>query len=221
LNRGFKDFLKRDFVNRTRENEMSEDAERVKKLIAFKKKLETRIVEADSELKELQSALEAVNSILLEKGFRQAKISKETTGAELATPEKAEAAQESEPSFQPKVASENATPLKTVSGELLANLYLTEDSMRVVPAEGRSFDVNTPPFTHFLVERVLVKMQERDSELVRGGQLAPEKIFCYNIVREGDLIREIVVKNADPDRLRELRSSIRWTLEKMLEKTDS
>jgi hypothetical protein len=64
-------------------------------------------------------------------------------------------------------------------------------------------------------------MQERDSELVRAGQLAPEKIFCYNIVRDGDLIREIVVKNADPDRLRELKSSIRWTLEKMYEKMKS
>jgi hypothetical protein len=201
---------------------MSEDAERMKKIIAFKKKLETRIVEVDSELKELQATLETVDSILLEKGFRQVKISKEPIGAESVAPKEVETAEELEPSsFEPEVESENAVPLKTVTGELLANLYLTEDSLRVVPAEGRNFDVNTPPFTHFLVERVLAKMQERDSELVRGGQLAPEKIFCYNIVREGDLIREIVVKNADPDRLRELRSSIRWTLEKMLEKMKS
>jgi hypothetical protein len=72
---------------------------------------------------------------------------------------------------------------------------------------------------HFLVDRVLTKMQERDAELVKGGQLVPESIFCYNIVREGDIIREIVVKNADAERQRELRSSIRWTLEKMHEKT--
>jgi hypothetical protein len=61
-------------------------------------------------------------------------------------------------------------------------------------------------------------MQERDSELVRTGQLAPDKIFCYNIVREGNIIREIVVKNVDSERMRELKSSIRWTLEKMYEK---
>lgn len=201
---------------------MSQDAERMKKIIAFKKRLETRIVEVDSELKELQATLETVDSILLEKGFRQVKMSKEPIGAESVAPKEVEVAEELESSsFEPGVESESIVPLKTVTGELLANLYLTEDSLRVVPAEGRSFDVNTPPFTHFLVERVLVKMQERDSELVRGGQLAPEKIFCYSIVREGDLISEIVVKNADPDRLRELRSSIRWTLEKMLEKMKS
>jgi len=78
--------------------------------------------------------------------------------------------------------------------------------------------VNTPPFNNFLIERVLAKMQEKDSELVRMGQLTPDKMFAYNIVREGDLLREIVIKNVDEERLRELKSSIRWTLEKMYEK---
>jgi len=201
---------------------MSQDAERIMKLIAFKKKLEARIVEVDSELKELQATLETVNSILLERGFKQVKIFKEPIGAEAVAPREGEAAGAPEPSsFQPEAESESVVQLKTVTGELLANLYSTEDSLRVVPAEGKRFDVNTPPFTHFLVERVLLKMQERDSEFVRAGQRAPEKIFCYNIVRDGDLIREIVVKNADPDRLRELRSSVRWTLEKMYEKMKS
>ena len=201
---------------------MSQDAERIRKLIAFKKKLETRIEEVDSELKELQATLETVNSILLEKGFKQVKISEEAIGVEAVAPKEEGVAGALEPSsFQQEGESESVVPLKTVTGELLANLYLTEDSLRVVPAEGKTFNVNTPPFTHFLVERVLLKMQERDSEMVRAGQLAPEKIFCYNIVRDGDLIREIVVKNADPDRLRELKSSIRWTLEKMYEKMKS
>jgi hypothetical protein len=46
-------------------------------------------------------------------------------------------------------------------------------------------------------------------------------MFAYNIVREGDLIREIIIRNVDEERLRELKSSIRWTLEKMYEKTKS
>jgi hypothetical protein len=64
-------------------------------------------------------------------------------------------------------------------------------------------------------------MQERDNELVRTGQLGADRIFSYNIVREGDVIREIVIRNVDDDRLRELKSSMRWTLEKMYEKTRS
>jgi len=64
-------------------------------------------------------------------------------------------------------------------------------------------------------------MQEKDKELVRLGQMATDKMFSFNIVREGDLIREIIIKNVDDERLKELKSSIRWTFEKMYEKMKS
>jgi hypothetical protein len=64
-------------------------------------------------------------------------------------------------------------------------------------------------------------MQEKDKELVRLGQLETDKMFSYNIVRENDLIREIIIKNADDERLKELKSSVRWTFEKMYEKMKS
>jgi len=184
---------------------MSEEAEKIKKLIAFKKKLEKQVGELESELKELQTMLEMVNSLLLEKGFKRAEIAKVPAAIEALPPAE----------------YKDIIPLKTVTGELLANLHVGEDSLRVVPAEDKNFNINTPPFTQFLVERVLVKMQEKDNELVRTGQLTPDKIFSYNIVREGDIIREVLIGNFDADRLRELKSSIRWTLEKMYEKMEN
>ncbi len=54
---------------------MSEDADRIKRLIAFRKRIETRIGDLETELKELQATLETVNSILMEKGFKRAEIS--------------------------------------------------------------------------------------------------------------------------------------------------
>jgi len=200
---------------------MSQDAEKIKRLVEFKKKLEKRVEKLESELKELQTMLEAVNSILLEKGFKRAEITKIPAEIEV-LPSKEEVMAEHEPSPpQPPTEFENVIPLKTVTGELLANLYISEDSLRVLPAEDKDFNINTPPFTPFLVERVLTKMQEKDNELARTGQLTPDKIFSYNIVREGDIIREITIKHVDQDRLRELKSSIRWTLEKMYEKMKS
>ena len=192
---------------------MSEDSEKIKRLVAFKKKLEKKVEDLESELKELQTMLEAVNSILLEKGFKRAEIPKAPAEVE-ALPPKEEAPVEKAPPIE----YESVTTLKAADGEILANLYMSGDSLRVVPAEGKNFNVNTPPFTPFLVERVFAKMQEKDNELSRTGQLTPDKVFSYNIVREGDVIREIVVENVDQDRLRELKSSIRWTLEKMYEK---
>lgn len=201
---------------------MSQDAERIRRLIAFKKRLENRTEKMSSELKELQAVLETINSILVEKGFQRLEVTKGSAQTGVLPPRESSGEEESGPSPpQSQVESESVTPLKTMTGELLANLYVSEDSLRMVPAEDKDFDINTPPFMQFLVERVLLKMQERDGELVRAGQLPPGKIFCYNIVRDGDVIREIVINNSDSDRLRELKSSIRWTLEKMYEKMKS
>jgi len=195
---------------------MSEEAEKIKKFVAFKKKLEKKVEGLESELNEQRLMLEAVNSILLEKGFKRAEIAKTPVTAEV-SPVKEEALVELPP--QPSTESENVIPLKTVTGEPLATLYINQDSLRIALAEDKDFNINTPPFTQFLVERVLAKMQEKDSELARAGQLTADKIFSYNIVQEGDIIHEMVIKNFDANRLRELKSSIRWTLEKMCEKT--
>lgn len=195
---------------------MSEEAEKIKKFIAFKKKLEKKVEGLECELNEQRLMLEAVNSILLEKGFKRAEIAKTPVTAEV-SPVKEEAMVELPP--QPSEKFEGVIPLKTVTGEPLATFYIDQDSLRIVLAEDKNFNINTPPFTQFLVERVLAKMQEKDNELVRSGQLTTDKIFSYNIVQEGDTIHEMVIKNFDANRLRELKSSIRWTLEKMYEKT--
>jgi len=199
---------------------MAQDAERIKKIIAFKENLEKRVTQLETELKEAQATLDAVNSILLEKGFRRVEMPKGPTPAET-PPQKEEIATEFEPGPyvpQPQE-SEGVMLLKTVAGEVLASILVDDGSMRILPAQDKEFDVNMAPFSQFLVERVLTKMQERDSELARTSQLEPDKIFSYNIVRDGNTIREISIKNVDPERLRELKSSIRWTLEKMYEKT--
>ena len=64
-------------------------------------------------------------------------------------------------------------------------------------------------------------MQEKDVELVRNQQLSPDKMFTLQHCQEEDLIREIIIRNVDDERLKELKSSIRWTLEKMYEKMKS
>ena len=194
---------------------MSEDAEKIKRLVSFKKNLEEKVEALESELKELQTMLETVNSVLLEKGFRRAEMKKEPTAEILPQKEEVKAEPAASPQF---TEHESVVPLKTFNDELLATLYVSENSLRVVPAEDKSFSFSTPPFTQFLIEKVFLKMQEKDNELIHSGKLIPDKIFCYDIVRDGDVIREIVIRNFDADRLRELKSSIRWTLEKMYEK---
>lgn len=191
---------------------MWKDSEKIKKLIEFKKKLKKKIEDLESEIKEMQTMLEAVDAILLEKGFKRPELPKPTT-----TEPEVLSAQE-QVTVKPSTEFESVVPLKSVDGELLANLHIEDNSLRVVMVEDKNFNVNTPPFTHFLIERVLKKMQEKDKKLAESGQLTSDKIFSYEIIKEGDVIHEIQIENIDKERLRELKSSIRWTLEKMYEK---
>ncbi len=50
---------------------MAQDPERMKSLIAFKKRLEDQLEKLAAETKEVQAALDTVNEMLLEKGFRR------------------------------------------------------------------------------------------------------------------------------------------------------
>jgi hypothetical protein len=198
---------------------MSQDSEKLKALVNFKKKLEKQLEELDAEMKDLTATLDVVNSVLLEKGFKRGDI-KEVKAAKEEEPPTVHVTVKDESAAEPgALEPESVIPLKTMSDEPLAIIYVDKEALHVMPDESKKFSVSTPPFQAFLVERVLAKMQDKDNELVRMRQLTADKMFAYSIVNEGDLIREIILRNVDEDRLKELKSSIRWTFEKMYEKT--
>jgi hypothetical protein len=217
---------------------LAQDSEKMRSLIAFKKRLEDQLEKLTAESKEVQAALDTVNDILLEKGFRRRDL-KEIPETTTPTPIPKEVVLPKAEPEAPKVVIQRAPepskiaaaqqvseletviPLKTMAEEPLALIVFDKFGMHVLPDETKNFSVNTPPFNNFLVEKVFAKMQEKDLELVRTNQLTADKAFSFHVVREGELIREIVVRNVDDERLRELKSSIRWTFEKMYEKMKS
>ena len=211
---------------------MAVDSEKMKSLIAFKKRLEDQLERLAVEIKEAQDSLDTVNSILLDKGFKRGdmkevpesppSLTKEVVlpKAELEAPTVFVQRNAHSPSSMP-IDRESVIPLKTMAEEPLAIIYFEKQSIHVLPDESKNFSVNTPPFENFLVEKIFDKMREKDVELVKAKQLPQDKMFAYNIMREGEHIREIVIQNVDEERLKELKSSIRWTLEKMYEKMKS
>jgi len=200
----------------------SEDPEEAKmrKMAELRATLEKRVNELQAELGQLKALLDFVNSALIEKGFKKPEIkafapappiTEEPVHTTLPTPKPDQTA----PAFPEQMP---AIPIKTVTGDLLAELYTDDENMRVVLAKDKQFTTDTPPFTAFLVQRVLAKMQEKDSESASQGEIPRERILSYEIVKDGDIVREINITNIGPDRTRELKSSIRWTLEKMYDK---
>ena len=185
------------------------EEEKIRKIAQLRETLEERVKTLETELDGLRALLDFINDLLIEKSFKRAE--------EIAKP--SVPAPEIKPKPVPLREQVRTVLLKTGSGEPLANLYIKDGQMRIVPMENKVFNVNTPPFTAFLVERIFAKMREKDQELVNQGKLVPEKAFSYKIRTDGQIIKEIIIRNFVPQREREIQSATRWTLEKMYEKT--
>ena len=178
--------------------------EKIRRLAEFKTVLEKKMMETKADLESLETLLEFVNEFLLESGFKRADV-------ESAKPKK-----ESTAKFIPKY--KTVVPLKTSTGELLANFYIGKDSLRVTPAKNKTFKIITPPFQQFLVRRVLEKMRGKDKQTVNNGELSINKMLSYELILDDETIQDLVIRNVSAERMRELRSSIHWTFEKMNEK---
>jgi hypothetical protein len=185
-----------------------EEKKKIKKIAKLRAILEKRVEEMETELDGLKTLLGLIDSTLLKESFKRAEISKPVQ-----SPQKQET-----PQTPPVKPQKKGIPLKTVTGDLLAQIYTEKDLIQIILAEDKNFDANTPPFKSFFVERVLTKMQEKDREDASKGKLDPEKTLSYDIKQDGNTLKEIAIRNLRSERLRELKSSIRWTLEKMYER---
>ena len=183
-----------------------EERESIKKIAKLRAILEKRIENMETELDEMKTLLGLIDETLIKESFKRPQIT-----YPVQTLTKKEKPQTSEVKPQRR-----GIPLKTITGDILAQIYTKEDITQIILA--KDFEINTPPFTSFFVERVLAKMQEKDKEAARKGKLDPDKTISFDIKQDRNIIKEIKIKNLRAERIRELKSSIRWTLEKMYER---
>lgn len=182
---------------------MSENQDNTtKRLAELKSYLEKKVVEHESETRNLKSFLETVDNLLAEKSYRKLKL----------------------PTVEAKSITEPivSTPqtIRTISGVHLADIFVEGKDMRVVPSHEIRFDANAPPLRSFLVGKVLEPLHIKDEEATRKQEIAPEEVLAYDIDKEGSMLKQIHVKNyGDERRLNELKNALRWTFRRMYEKS--
>jgi hypothetical protein len=181
---------------------MSNGEDRVREIAELGEILEERIAKMESEIKGMKAILNFVNKELIKVGFRKISISK-----------KASLYQKKNRKLKIE-----EVELKTVKGVTLASIGFEDNIMYIQPSKGNEFNINTPPFRVFLLDKVLSKMAESDKDAVQKGTLEPDKALTYNIETEGEIIKKIIVRGVSSQRKRDLKSAVRWTLEKMYEK---
>ena len=214
-------------------------------LAELKKDLEERIAKAEKEISLLRLSLKLVDGVLAKVSFKPAsKLIEQQTQEQpkpvaeikFAAPKPVEqrfvepktvipratelkspvAAHIEEPQAE---SEEQGFPIKSKTGDDLGVLYVGAASVKIVPRSDLRFSSRTPPFQSFFIDRVIGEMRRKDEMAVDAGSKDPMAMIEHELILDGDIIKEILIKNIDEDaRVRELRSSIRWTFERMLEK---
>jgi hypothetical protein len=199
-------------------DEGSLDEEIIRRLIEVRAYLDERIRRLEDEVDKLKSLFKIVDEVIISKSFRTTETvtqPKPETAKKTPPP----TAKTSAPPIEAATPPGEEIPLKAQNGQLLANVYTTEEEMHILPAKGLVLTVNTPPFQSFFVNRILESMRLRDQEDAASGAIPPNEVFEYHVVAEEESIREIAIRNyGSPKRLREIMTTARWTLEKMNEK---
>lgn len=177
---------------------MSEDSEKARTLAAMKEYLERRIKELQDELEILESMRSFVDEELASISFKKAAEAK---------PVKPLAA-------APQPEAERLRALKSRSGEVLARVAISPNEVRFVIEPEISLMRDSRPLQSFLLKKVLEAMSKADRERVDKGLLPPGHELEYDVIYEGDKVKEIVVRNFREEyRLREIVNAVRWTLE--------
>jgi hypothetical protein len=187
------------------------DEEILESLMELREYLEIRIHTLNDEAEKLRALYKIVDEVIVSRSFR---------GAESLLQE--------QPKETHVVESPRSTlePVERISlmtnrGVSLAEAVISPQKVRIIPVKDIQFNISTPPFQSFFVSRILEAMREKDNEAVRNGDILPEMALTFEIISEDDIIQEISVNNyGDEQRLREIRNSCRWTLEKMFERKE-
>lgn len=183
------------------------ESERVRRLAEAKSYLQRRIEELEGEVELLKLLLSLVDAALSRESFtKAAELPRE---APAAPPEEAE-----ELDLGAKI-SEHAVTSR--EGRELARVLVYERGLIIKPLIDLPAD--SPPLRSFFVAKILEGYKRKDGEMVKAGELAEDEAFDYEVVEEGGLVKEIRVLNyRERRRFDEIRSALRWTLQRVLER---
>jgi hypothetical protein len=185
----------------------------IKNAAETKNWVESRIIELEEEIERLKSIQDMMDAILRKTSFQPATdISKEGKLKDSTTKNE---------SVTASTEFKDIRPLKRSKDDLLlANMYVSESAVAIIPVSDITFNVSTPPFSSFLLNRIFEGMKFKDQEKVSAGEMNENKAFSYDVEKDGESIKKIIIKNyRDQSRITEIFNTSAWTFTRMLEKT--
>lgn len=200
-------------------------AENTKSLAEIKRFLERKLEEIRREEEIIKTLLKMVDEALSSQSFVKASElpKKAITTVEMEKSEIETSMPVKEPSATTTIRSEkleDPIQILTISsrlGEQLARMFVYHD--RIVIKFTKTFHMTTQPFQAFFVRKVLEGFKRKDEDLVAQGIKIPGETFDYQIVDENGVLKEVIIKNyGSKDNITEIKNTLRWTLNKMLQR---
>ena len=107
---------------------------------------------------------------------------------------------------------------------LIALVEISKERIEIIPNESINFNLDTPPFKSFFINRILDGMKNKDLDKVKQGQLSETDIISYNTLQKENsenILKKIEIRNyRDKDRVNEIFNTVAWVFTRMLEKSE-
>ncbi|MCS7132722.1 MAG: hypothetical protein N3F65_00015 [Nitrososphaeria archaeon] len=177
---------------------MGEESDKARELAEVKEYIERRLEELKSEISLLEKLKKFIDDELARVSFKKAVEVKPVERIEKTPPQE----------------SAGARVLRSKTGEILARVITSPNELRFIIDEGVNLTRDSKPFQSFLVKKVFEAMNKSDLERIDRGLIPPGHELTYEVIYDGDRIKEILVRNFREEyRLREIINAVRWTLE--------
>ncbi|MYB30125.1 MAG: hypothetical protein F4Y18_03720 [Cenarchaeum sp. SB0663_bin_5] len=196
-------------------------AEQVQGIAELREKLQERLEQLRQEVDMTILNIDALDAALTQSSFTRAseytpppKAEPEPPKAEPEPPKAEPEPPKAEP--EPTVSSTDDVSTIMVNDSAIGGISTSADKITIklyVPVSAK-----TPPFETFFISRIIGGMMTKDAVEVEGGRLSKDLAIRYELKTQDDTLDQIIIYNYRLEaRAREINSTIRWALSRMLE----
>ena len=201
---------------------MKLSAEQIRGIAALREKLHERVIRLHEELEETNLNIAALDAALTRSSFAKASEYVPQDDGEAAAPEdtartiqpadapSTEGGQAAAPAPQLITAAKGDTPIGA--------MYTYPDRIVIVLDENISITTETHPFKTFFLDHVMAEMRRKDAAEVDAGRITADSATSCEVDASDGRIDKITISNyRTEERAREIDSTVRWVLNRMLE----
>ncbi len=186
--------------------EMSEEEANL--MMELRDKYIKELKEKEREILKLKFLVKLIEDYLTKSSFMKASKSSVI---------KAELIEEEEGRPKPEKYSEGSVELVSSTGEYLGTVNISRREIEIIPDPNMKFEVTVPPFSPFLIRKVLLGMKLMDENARVKGELKKEEVLDFKIEEQDNILKRVLIKNyRDPKRVNRIVSAARWTFDTML-----